>query len=199
MKHIAEQTELPLGVSSSPRQVIIGLLGAKQSGKDSVYAAIARHTFATRLAFADGVKEEIADAVGMPVAWIEEHKEKLRVLLQVWGTELRRDLFDRDYWVKHLILKMNRVRTPLVVVTDVRFPNEANAIIERGGILARVIRSEMHTPADGHRSESWWVTDEARRLAPQTIENFGGLDELDMNVRTFLRENELPRSHHDCR
>lgn len=190
MKHNADQFELGLDVAS-PRQVIIGLLGAKQAGKDSVYSCIARHTPAARLAFADGVKEEIADATGMTVEWVEANKEKLRVLLQVWGTELRRDLFDREYWVKHLLRKLHHVKTPLVVVTDVRFPNEARAITERGGILVRVIRGDQMTPSDGHRSEAWWVTEEARQLAPQVIENNGSFADLDTNVRAFLFVNEL--------
>ena len=173
------QLTLPGVLPAAPD--IIGLLGLKESGKDTVCRLLAEHRSLTRLAFADGVKEEVADAIGVPVAFIEEHKRQLRPLLQHWGTELRRDLFDRDYWVKRLVAKLAHVRTPLIVVTDVRFPNEARALAERGARLVRVVRGSGAS-TDGHASEAWVCSAEARSLAPEEIHNSGTLEDLHLRV-----------------
>jgi len=178
------QTILPGVLPPAPE--IIGLLGPKQSGKDTICILLACERPLTRLAFADGVKEEVADAIGMPVSFIEEHKERLRPLLQNWGTELRRDLFDRDYWVKRLLAKLPFVRTPLVVVTDVRFPNEARALAERGARLIRVVRGPVD--ADRHRSETWVQSAEARALAPELIVNDSSIEALHVRVQQLLTE-----------
>lgn len=177
------QLTLP-GVPVPALPDIIGLIGAKQSGKDTICALLAAHRPLTRLAFADGVKEEVADAIGVPVAFIEQHKRQLRPLLQHWGTELRRELFDRDYWVKRLVAKLAHVRTPLVVVTDVRFPNEARALAERGARLVRVIRGPVS--GDTHASEVWVNSAEARSFAPEELVNDGSLEELATRVRQQL-------------
>jgi hypothetical protein len=59
-------------------------------------------------------------------------------LLQWWGTEYRRAQ-DPDYWVQ----KMYEGIPPTVdvaLVTDVRFPNEADSITQRGGYTVKVER-----------------------------------------------------------
>jgi hypothetical protein len=61
-----------------------------------------------------------------------------RGLLQMWGTEYRRNE-DTDYWVKKAFAKMVDTNT-LYVVSDVRFPNETAAILNVGGSLIRVYR-----------------------------------------------------------
>lgn len=79
-----------------------------------------------------------------------------RQLLQKVGTEAMRDTIDSDFWVKALFVdfhtpslpdettfigdenKWISERSPKWIITDVRFPNEAKAIKDRGGILVRV-------------------------------------------------------------
>ena len=61
-----------------------------------------------------------------------------RQLLQLWGTEYRRSE-DHNYWVKKTLdLAGNYDK---VVISDVRFENEADAIIEAGGEVIRINRS----------------------------------------------------------
>lgn len=64
-----------------------------------------------------------------------------REILQVWGTEYRRKLYNDDYWrdqVRQVIQANPHVN---FVVTDVRFPDEAKLIEDAlSGRLGRVVR-----------------------------------------------------------
>ncbi len=61
--------------------------------------------------------------------------------LQTIGTELFRDRFDSDTWVKSLLYATAPgciEKNHIMLIPDVRFPNEADAILERGGIVVRL-------------------------------------------------------------
>lgn len=60
-----------------------------------------------------------------------------RMLMQMLGTEFGRDMVHPNLWVNAL---MNEYKKQKWLVTDVRFPNEAKAIKDRGGILIRLDR-----------------------------------------------------------
>lgn len=60
-----------------------------------------------------------------------------RMLMQMLGTEFGRDMVHPNLWVNSL---MNEYKRQKWLITDVRFPNEAKAIKDRGGILIRLDR-----------------------------------------------------------
>lgn len=64
--------------------------------------------------------------------------KNVRLIMQHWGTDVRRRDND-NYWVDKLVdyVNLNTSQYDYIVVTDVRFPNEANAIIDNGGVLIR--------------------------------------------------------------
>lgn len=64
--------------------------------------------------------------------------KNVRLIMQHWGTNVRRRDND-NYWVDKLVdyVNLNSSQYDYIVVTDVRFPNEANAIINNGGVLVR--------------------------------------------------------------
>lgn len=63
-------------------------------------------------------------------------------LLQWWGTEYRRTQ-DPNYWVKHWADGINK-NADIVLVTDMRFENEAAAIKAVGGYTVRVSRANQN-------------------------------------------------------
>lgn len=152
---------------------IIGITGYAQHGKDTIgQRLVDRHGFA-RYAFADQLREMLyrldpivdcgtgesyqglIDTVGY-----EEAKKlpEVRRLLQVLGTECVRDIIGQDAWVNALWNKVvpgGVMRTGPVVITDVRFPNEAESIWAHGGYVVRVTRPgfENGIPTD-HPSEA---------------------------------------------
>lgn len=60
-------------------------------------------------------------------------------LLQFWGTEYRRNNFGQDYWINKMFESIP-ANTDIALVTDVRFPNEADAIKQHGGYNINVTR-----------------------------------------------------------
>ena len=130
---------------------ILGLAGHAGAGKDYTYEhlmALLEPLHVERVAFADGLKFDIESALGvlpydLPALRDKPYPEEIRMLLQWWGTELRREHHGDDYWVlKGMEMAEEASRyAHLVVVTDVRFANEAKVIRERGGIVAEVYAS----------------------------------------------------------
>ena len=127
--------------------LIIGIMGRKGSGKDTFFSHLALSAGTKtirRLAFADPLKEEVSKAMGVPVEWIEERKNQwwMRTILQIWGTEFRREHFGEHYWIDKMRQQIKRVSlsSDIVVLTDVRFKNEADFVINNGGVLIRVVR-----------------------------------------------------------
>lgn len=100
-----------------------------------------------------------------------------RQILQWWGTEYRRRQ-DPQYWIKFATHRMLWVldvnRTPGLVVTDVRFENEAAAIRKLGGVIWQVQRPGLAHVEGGHASA---VT--GAEFAPDlVVDNSGDLPHL---------------------
>lgn len=146
--------------------MLIGTTGKKQAGKDSFAARLVEAHGFTRVAFADPMREfalaldplvdghyrlsEIVRSLGWDVA--KESIPEVRRTLQRLGTEAGRNVLGDRVWIDAALGKIDAVDGP-VVVTDVRFPNEAEAITSAGGILVRVVRPG-HETTDAHPSET---------------------------------------------
>ena len=99
----------------------------------------------------------------------------IRALLQEHGTELRR-AEDEAYWVKRWQVRVNGLLTDgvrRIVAPDVRFANEAQAILAMGGGLISVSRPGHGS--DGHASEADLPAD---LPLVASIENGGTLEAL---------------------
>jgi hypothetical protein len=126
--------------------LIIGITGRKYSGKDTfcqhLIEALGQGVKAERLAFADPLKAMLAKTAGIPVSQINEDKARWRVTLQQWGTEIMRHYHGHDYWINRMRQKIECSPCDVVVLTDVRFKNEADMVRDMGGILVRMVRKE---------------------------------------------------------
>ena len=138
--------------------MIIGISGKKRSGKDTVYELIrilkqGDGIVPVRAAFGDQIKEEVAGVTGVDVDHIEEHKERFRPMLQWWGADFRRHYKGESYWLDKMLVKMKTITgNEVLVITDVRYPNEAELVKEAGGIMIRVERDTGLE--DAHSSEN---------------------------------------------
>lgn len=124
--------------------IILGLVGYAGSGKDTAYNLIRDNIEpgAARLAFADKLKDiadnmlEIADFDRVANDGNRQTKEEIRPLL-VWLGEYARKQ-DKDYWIDKIIpdvIYLKKASCPMVVFTDVRYPNEAEYILKQNGYL----------------------------------------------------------------
>jgi hypothetical protein len=100
-------------------------------------------------------------------------------MLQSLGTEWGRGMVHDEIWIR---ITMERAGEHLtvgrsVVITDVRFDNEAQAIVDAGGEVWRVTRPGWRCLAEeaaAHQSEAG-VSD---HLITRIIDNSGSLDDL---------------------
>ncbi len=139
---------------------LIGICGPKGSGKSSVAWILHRDHEYTRYPFASTLKRMLrtfglteaqvdGDEKEWPLDWLGDVTP--RHLMQTLGTEWGRDRVASDVWVRTWERDV-RVFGPLVVVEDVRFPNEVEAIHELGGWIVRVTRPGF-SHDESHESE----------------------------------------------
>lgn len=176
--------------------MIIGLSGKARAGKDTVATILVEDYGFTRLAFADIIKaavytlDPIISLSGLRLQHLvdtngwESAKQfpEVRRLLQVFGSEVGRDMIDAQIWIE---LTMNGIKASAnIVISDVRFKNEAEEIKFQGGQVWRVTRA-INDSIDFHRSETEldsWNFD-------QYIPNNGTLDDLRNEVREVMWKN----------
>lgn len=159
--------------------MIVGLAGYARAGKDTVGSILVEDYGFKRIALADKMKEALA--ILNPIIggnfWQDEmvrldHYQKngvvdyekakfdednhgeVRRLLQVLGTEVGRNLFGPDFWIQQAFKDINwAFQTQPIVVTDIRFPNEAAYIQHIGGGKTFWIKRPGVKPANSHVSE----------------------------------------------
>jgi hypothetical protein len=140
-------------------QIVIGLGHRARAGKDSVANVLCGAYGFSRLSFAESLKAAACEIFGWDRRHVDgELKEVVdgywgfspRWALQHLGTEAVRRVIGDDTWIKSAMLRI-RTRGPRVVITDVRFPNEADAILDLGGEVWRVDRPGL--PPAEHASE----------------------------------------------
>lgn len=69
---------------------------------------------------------------------INGNKSTYRFLMQWWGTDYRRVMCDDNYWVKKFIEDSKKYDK--VICSDLRFPNEYNAIVDNNGMCIKIVR-----------------------------------------------------------
>jgi Holliday junction resolvase len=101
-----------------------------------------------RFSFAEGVKKVAIDYFGM--------EGKDRTLLQALGHGLRQ--IDPLVWVKYTINKFDENETDFVVIDDLRYPNEYEALKRLGFTIVKLVgRQKPMTEAQkAHESEQFW-------------------------------------------
>ena len=154
---------------------LIGLCGWARSGKDTAAEALISRGFA-RVAFADALKREVCSGLGIARERLEVEKASWRPLLVEWGRGRRR--VDQDCWIKltrALVEKMPPSAD--VVVTDVRYPNEAKWIWEQGGFVLRISRPGVIA---ANEEEERTIAEVDKIATRQTfwIENNGSVEDL---------------------
>ena len=96
--------------------------------------------------------QDVVDAIGWEKA--KDYVPEIRVQLQRLGSDAVRSI-DDQFWIRNSFKKIDALReagTP-VVVTDVRFPNEADAVRYSNGFLVRILR-DLPDDGDKHSSET---------------------------------------------
>ena len=195
---------------------LIGISGKAGSGKSLFAKLLQRSDEEYKIVnFADKLKEicsllsglsiesfnkQRSKTLDMPVVWDKHRsptpayneidKMTVRQFMQLVGTDALRDNVHEDIWVNALFADYRPIKitssNPKWIVADVRFPNEAEAIKKRGGILIRLSReqtiqrpiSELYHPSE--------VSLDNYSGFRYRIENNGSIIELEDHAREII-------------
>jgi len=142
--------------------LIIGITGKKRHGKDTVSDYLVEKYGFKKYVLADILKRALKEMFSLTDDQLwgnkKEVKDKFwnyspRELMQIVGTNLIRDQFDKDFFVKSLRKKILEESFERVIVSDIRFLNEVKMIEDLGGIVYRVKRNSIKNE-DSHCSEN---------------------------------------------
>jgi len=196
---------------------LVGLVGTKGVGKDTAGRYLVEVCGWHRVALATPLRNAVQSMFALTDAQCDDPglKEESGVLgvsfrrgAQILGTDLVRkqlggasgllpQLGEKGLWIQHMERAISdaRCKGRRVVITDVRFPDEAAAIIALGGKLIRITRSggqlncedavgaSVHT----HSSENN-IDNIATHYPLLQIENNGGCDELGAGVAALIAD-----------
>lgn len=146
-------------------KTIVGFCGYKRSGKGTCAEALHPLGYVD-VPFAGGLKAMLAawlkyngveDVDIYTDGWFKDHRSRyfndkeFRYAMQTLGTEWGRAFMGKEFWIKGWERQM--AKHDLIAVSDVRFPDEVDAIREKGGIVIKVRRPSFLN-LDQHESES---------------------------------------------
>ena len=189
----------------------IGLIGRARSGKDTIAAYLMREHGYVRVGFADAVKDaalaldpivtitpyadeghkggtwrlsDLVHVFGWEMA--KDEYPEVRRILQRLGDEAGRQIHGENTWVDQARYKIRAawIQGSPVVVSDVRYPNEADLLREAGLTLVKVERCTIvgQSVTDSHASEAFVDT-----LSPDVvISNDGTIKDLETQVRAVV-------------
>ncbi len=176
--------------------MIIGITGKKRSGKDTIADYLVENYRYHKASLAAPMKRFAMDVFGWTEEWIETEKETVdprhgisyRQFMQWIGTDAMQHKLGEDFpefgkitgrkvWIKKL-LSDSLWNT---VTSDVRFPHEADAIRDAGGIILQVVRPGLDND-DAHASEMEMDSIDADYV----IHNDSTLDYLYFQITAFI-------------
>lgn len=130
--------------------MIIGLTGRKRSGKSTVAKALVERGF-VEVSFAAPIRdftarileltpEELDAAKENSINWLEGVTP--RHIMQTLGTEWGRQMIHPEIWIRVLLRRVSVLvlENKNVVVSDIRFDNEAQALRDMHGKIVRIER-----------------------------------------------------------
>lgn len=184
--------------------MIYGLVGYAGTGKDTVGRLMVENHNFKRVAFADKLKElalavnpDIHNGIeGIPLkSWVDwggwdkaKQDELVRGFLQKLGVAVR-EVLGKNTWINAAIDTMGTTDLN-IVITDVRFINEANMIREHFKDepvrMIRIWRPE-HGPLNGHVSE----TELDLIRCDHNLVNDGTIEDLERKVRALVIDDTV--------
>lgn len=182
--------------------VLIGIVGIKRSGKDTMADYIINNTDKQfiKYSFADPIKELCRMLFGFNQEQLYgDQKEEVdenwgvtpRKVFQVIGTDLFRDTLPEKckelsylkntFWIKQFEIWYEKNREKNIIISDIRFQNELDVIKKMGGIIIYVIKKSSVT--DSHISEQMKVNTDDCDIV---IGNDGTLEEYYKKIDNLI-------------
>ena len=173
---------------------LIGLTGRAGCGKDTIAEFLCETHGFVKLALADPLRNGLRAMLGLtaeqlhrrdlketPIDWIGRSP---RYLMQTLGTEWAREHIAPDLWLRVAARRIDEIKAapPIlhiagIVISDIRFENEADWLRGLGGKLWLIKRNKknlLDSQTATHSSEQHIPT----QMGEPRIYNFGTFDDL---------------------
>jgi len=170
--------------------IIIGLTGKKRTGKDTA-SLFFKKIFNSRkkstalLSFAQPLKDAICKLFVLDPNQLETIKDQP---LDEWDGRSPRDMlkhigdscrqFDSNSMIKNMRQRIIGCGSDIVIITDVRYDNEAQLVKELGGRVIKIDRNLGEGVEDLHSSEKGI----SEHLWDSLVENNGTLQEFEQKL-----------------
>ena len=153
MLHAKTRFQPALFLIAKSNMPLIGLTGKAGAGKDTIGNFIVHEYDFQKEAFAKPLKQATSALFGISENIMEDRIKKEtpilewgkspRQLNQWLGTDVLRNQFGEDFFVKSMRERISKDRRVYgsFVITDCRFDNEAQFILESGGMVFQVDRN----------------------------------------------------------
>jgi len=194
--------------------MIIGICGFQSSGKDTIAEYLISNYGFKKLSFASALKDILSIIFGWSRNKLEgitkedrEWREQVdpwwskilempdltpRFALQHFGTELFRNHWHPDIWVKVVEKQLENYKN--VVITDCRFENEINMLIRYG---AKIIHIHRNMPKWFNEYKIGINSEEAKQIHPSEkewircyydheVDNNGTIEDLHKQIKHIL-------------
>lgn len=183
---------------------LIGLAGRAGCGKDTLAKFLCETQGFVQIALADPLRDGLKVMLGLsdeqinrrdlkeiPIGWIGKSP---RELLQTLGTEWGREMVANNLWLRVAARKIEQIiaappclHVAGIVISDIRFENEADWLRGQGGTVWHISREsgcQIEGQARSHISEQHIpINDGDRRIA-----NHGTLEQLYEQVADIFTE-----------
>lgn len=191
--------------------LLLGISGKAGSGKDTLaqfiltelYERSGSYRIGRKKMFAGALKGIVCTITGCTMRELADPEFKKRILpqhlvpviarepptyrwfMQWLGTDVFRNTFSSAVWIDTLFNTWNTAED--WIITDVRFPNEVEAIFKRGGAVLRIERDGLSTGT--HPSET--ALDDYAWHKDFRILNNGSLEDLQNVAKQLVTLHKL--------
>ena len=184
---------------------LIGILGKKSSGKDTCGEYLIENYNYKRYAFADPIKkitkilfdlnedqlygDECKDALDFK--WYINPRDAFQKIGTEFGQKMIYDLFpklkqklgDEIIWVKLFKVWYEKNKNNNIIITDVRFPHEIEAIKSMGGIIVKINRDINDNYNDNINDNINNINDIINKhITEQSVDNSSNIPDIYFNL-----------------
>ena len=176
--------------------ILIGLCGKKYAGKDTVADYLVKNHGFVKKSFAGPLKDACRHLFYFSDAQCHDPRLKdvvdprwglsPRGAFQMVGTDWIRNQFHGNFWVERMRYEIAGCleTNARIVISDVRFENEKDLVLELGGVVWGISRrSTRYHKEDRHESET---NMESFFASLPCVENDGGVDDLYTKTDAYL-------------
>lgn len=169
---------------------LIGIAGKARAGKDTIAGYVCENLGYEHYWFSKPLKESARHMFGLNDAQLYgAHKETVdlrwgkspREILQTLGTEVAREMFHQNLWIIRAEQTLIECQRKGLVISDIRYENEADWIRQMGGVIVHV-RRENTIAVRAH------VSEKGVKVQPEDIiiNNNGSIQQLQREIGVWI-------------